>query len=359
MDNKKNKAALIEGDRSYFLSPTGPTLIGKRGCAVWLSDPDIALQHARVIPEREGYVIEPLEGSVEINQAKITGDVLLKTGDRVKVGSTVLVYQGSEQESSASDVRYGFDELFEKVKGSVVGVARDQGFGSGFFVHESGVIVTNRHVVGYEHKLPIHLIDGRQISGDVIRAFPEIDLAFVRIEGISPDVPPFASKATTRVGQTVLVIGHPRGMSNTLTRGIISAMDRQILGNIFLQTDAAINPGNSGGPLFNDYGEVVGVAAMGIGQSQGLNFAIPIELVRQCMKQVFAEEKRVQASHRVYCFVCGLLSAGGAYCPGCGFDLGSRDNSSPAAQPVQNKCPGCGKALGASDRFCSSCGTSI
>jgi len=359
MENKTKKHALIEGDRSYFLNPTGPTLIGKRGCAVWLSDPGVAPKHARIMPEREGYVIEALEGSVEINNAKITGDVLLKQGDQIKIGNTLLVYEGPEQESSVLGVRYSFDELFEKVKSSVVGIARDQGFGSGFFVHESGVIVTNRHVVGYERKLPIHLIDSRQISGNVMRAFPEIDLVFVRVEGISPDVPPFASKATTRVGQTVLVLGHPLGMSNTLTRGIISAIDRQILGNIFLQTDAAINPGNSGGPLFNEYGEVVGVAAMGIGQSQGLNFAIPIELVRQCMKQVFDEEKRVQASHRVYCHVCGLLSAGGAYCPGCGFDLGSRDNSSPAAQPVQNKCPGCGKALGASDRFCSSCGSSI
>jgi S1-C subfamily serine protease len=314
-----------------------------------------------VSPSRNGLVIEAMGGPVSINETPISAPTLLKPGDAVKIGEASFIYEGPLPADAARGQALGYDQLFEKVKDSVVGIRRSRGLGSGFFVHASGLIVTNRHVVGYERQVSAHLADGRQLTGRVVRAFPEIDLAFVRVDGVSPVVPPFAAPATTKVGQAVLVIGHPMGLANTLTRGIISAVDREIMGNVYLQTDAAINPGNSGGPLFNEYGEVLGVATISIGRGTGLNFAVPAEQVRQRVVRLRAEESRVQQGQGVYCNACGLYSVGGAYCPGCGVTLGIPGAGRPSAPPAApgNQCSNCGKALSAGDQFCSACGIRV
>jgi hypothetical protein len=349
---------LFDGQRRYFLSTSGPTIIGQKACAIMLSSPGVALQHARLTPGRSGFTVETAGGEVLVNGQLIAAPTLLKPGDTLKIGESTLTYEGPAV-SSAPEQKLSYDELFEKVKGAVVGIHTATGLGSGFFVHPSGLLATNRHVVGYERAVSVQLADGKQVPGRVVRSFPELDLAFVRLDSPAPFTPPFAPPGLIRVGQAVLVIGHPRGLSNTLTRGIISAVNREVMGNTYLQTDAAINPGNSGGPIFNELGEIVGMAAMGIGQSQGLNFAIPADLVRRRSEQFLAEEKRVAQGQGVYCFVCGYFGIGGAYCPNCGVGLERPTTPQAAAPAGPAPCKNCGKSLNPGDLFCPACGTRV
>ena len=351
------RPALFDGQRRYYLSTAGPTLVGKQGCAILLSAGDVAPQHARLVPGRRGFAIEAVGGEVKVNGSPIAHAVDLSPGDEIGLGSITLTYEGPLEANQ--DQVLSYDQLFEKVKSAVVGIRTSTGLGSGFFAHSSGLIVSNRHVVGYDHEVQVQLANGKQIQGRAVRAFPEIDLAFLRTDLAPTLVPPLAAAGSSRVGQAVLVIGHPMGLANTLTRGIISAVNREVMGNVYLQTDAAINPGNSGGPLFNELGEVVGVATMGLNQSQGLNFAIPVEMVQRKMQQFANEESRVQRGQGVYCVVCGYFSAGGVYCPNCGVTLAEYSQEKTATGNTPAQCPQCGKVLNPGDQFCSSCGRHI
>jgi S1-C subfamily serine protease len=355
------RPALFDGQRRYLLSSSGPTMVGAKSCAILLSCPGIAPQHARLNPIRSGFTIEKVGGDVLLNGVLINTPTLLKPGDSVKMGEATLTFEGPVSGENLPEQKLGYDELFDKVKGCVVSIRTPHGLGSGFFVHPDGLVVTNRHVVQYEKEVAVFSENGSHSSGKVMRAFPEIDMAFVRIEGASPFVPPFSPPGVAHVGQTVLVIGHPMGLANTLTKGIISAVNREVIGNNYLQTDAAINPGNSGGPLFNELGEVVGIATMGIGHSQGLNFAVPIEIVQRRLEQFLTEEARVRRGQGVYCIVCGFYSVGGAYCPNCGVSLADPRQTVTASSLANSSgiCAQCGSALRPGDKFCAACGTPV
>lgn len=351
-----SRPCLRDGERRYFLSPAGPAVIGRQSCAILLSDPGVAPQHARISPSRQGFVIEALGGQVLVNEAPLSAPALLRPGDAVGIGPARLVYEGPEP-ADPQAVRAGFDQIFEQARESVVAVRCGQALGSGFFVRADGLLITNRHVVGYEREVLVQTADGRQEPGAVVRAFPEVDLAFVRIDGGNRPVLPLAPEGSVRVGQAVLALGHPHGLSNTLTRGIISAVDREVRGSLYLQTDAAISSGSSGGPLLNEYVEVVGVATLGMGEGQGLNFAVPAEVVLRRLERLRSEEARLQKGRGVYCVVCGLLSAGGAYCPGCGVELGEKRGAAARLQPAA--CARCSKMLSPGDQFCSGCGLQV
>lgn len=362
MDNlsKQTRPALVDGKRRYFLNLSGPTMIGQRGCAILLNNSGVAIQHARLTPARNGYTIEMVGGDVLINESLINAPTPLNSGDLIKIGEVTLTYDGPSAKDFSEQI-LSYDALYEKVKDSVVCIHTSIGMGSGFYVKTNGLIVTNRHVVGYERDVTVQTTDGKQLIGRVLRSYPEIDLAFIRVQGSSHFIPPFCPPGMVRVGQSVLVIGNPLGLANTLTRGIISAINREIMGNIYLQTDAAINPGNSGGPLFNDLGEIIGVATMGIGSNQGLNFAVPIEFVRTRMEQFILEESRVQFGQGIYCNICGYFSIGGAHCPNCGVSLpnNSLNQKNIPNSIQQNQCQNCGKMLISGDQFCSACGKHI
>lgn len=163
--------------------------------------------------------------------------------------------------------------------------------GSGFVFDDRGHIVTNSHVVSGGGTVSIVGSGGRRQSAEVIGTDPANDIAVLRVSpsaGLRPLG--FADPRTTRVGEPVLAVGSPLGLSGTVTAGIISALDRQVrLGGdsrqSAVQTDASINPGNSGGPLVNARGEVVGVntaiATLEGGGSIGIGFAVPIDRARQ------------------------------------------------------------------------------
>ncbi|MFI6498292.1 S1C family serine protease [Nonomuraea typhae] len=169
---------------------------------------------------------------------------------------------------------------------SVVSVDVGRGGGSGFVVDDRGHVITNAHVVGEADAVSVVLNDGRRFSARVLGADQDEDLAVLEVAGATGLAPATLGRsADLAVGDQVLAIGSPLGLSGTVTAGIVSALDRQVrLGGTTrtaVQTDASINPGNSGGPLVNARGEVVGVntaiAASRGGGNIGIGFAIPID----------------------------------------------------------------------------------
>ena len=170
---------------------------------------------------------------------------------------------------------------------------RRQGAGSGFIIRQDGVILTNNHVVEAAKEITVILTDKREYSAKVIGRDPKTDLAVLKIEpkGDLP-VAQLGDSDALRVGDWVIAIGNPFGLSNTVTVGIVSAKGRVIGAgpyDDFIQTDAAINPGNSGGPLFNSRGEVVGINSAIFSQSGGnigIGFAIPINVAKQLLPEL-------------------------------------------------------------------------
>ena len=179
-------------------------------------------------------------------------------------------------------------ELYNKTRESVVlirsTVSDGVGQGSGFIFDVSGHIVTNFHVVEDALRVTVTFIDGTIFDAEIIGTDPYSDVAVIRIDApISILKPlPLGDSSKLKVGESVVAIGNPYGLANTLTSGIISATGRQMdsAGNYpivdVIQMDAAINPGNSGGPLMNLKGEVVGInTAIPSETSRGIGFAVP------------------------------------------------------------------------------------
>ncbi|MGI9418737.1 MAG: Do family serine endopeptidase [Geminicoccaceae bacterium] len=162
------------------------------------------------------------------------------------------------------------------------------GAGSGFIIDDSGLIVTNHHVIQGADEVTVTLNDGRELDADVIGADPDTDLALLKVEsGAGLPVAKFADSDGVRVGDAVIAIGNPFGLGGTVTAGIVSAKAREIGAgryDDFLQIDAPINRGNSGGPTFNLEGEVIGVNTAihsPTGGNVGIGFAIPANLTQK------------------------------------------------------------------------------
>lgn len=167
---------------------------------------------------------------------------------------------------------------------------RQQGAGSGFIISKDGLIVTNNHVVEGAKELTVTLANKEEYPAKVVGRDPKTDIALVKIQ--SKGTLPAAILGDSdrlRVGDWVVAIGNPFGLSNTVTAGIVSAKGRVIGAgpyDDFIQTDASINPGNSGGPLFNMQGEVVGINTAIIPNGQGIGFAVPVNQATALLPQL-------------------------------------------------------------------------
>jgi len=169
------------------------------------------------------------------------------------------------------------------------------GFGSGFIVEPNGVIVTNYHVVEGADKVEVTLNDGRKFTSTDIKGDPKTDLAIVRINAKNLPFLQFGDSDESEIGDRVLALGAPFGLTGSVTSGIISAKGRSLKLNFyedFLQTDAAINPGNSGGPLVNLDGQVIGVNSAiktKNGGFQGVGMAITSKLTKTVKEQLLKD----------------------------------------------------------------------
>ena len=170
------------------------------------------------------------------------------------------------------------------------GSRRESGLGSGVIISTDGTILTNNHVIEGATRIQVQLNDGTEYDAEVVGADPPSDLAVIRVKASGASFPamPLGESDRLRVGEWVVAVGSPYGLSQTVTTGIISAKGRHNTGinsyENFLQTDAAINPGNSGGALLNLRGELVGINTAIFSRSggyQGIGFAIPIGMARK------------------------------------------------------------------------------
>jgi len=211
-------------------------------------------------------------------------------------------------------------EIFRKASPSVVhitslGAQRDlfslnvqqvpRGTGTGFVWDAAGHIVTNFHVIQGANGAKVTLADQSSFDASLVGAFPDRDLAVLRIEAPKDKLPPIAigSSRDLIVGQRVYAIGNPFGLDQTLTIGIVSALNREIESfnnrsiRGVIQTDAAINPGNSGGPLLDSAGRLIGVntqIASPSGASAGIGFAIPVDEVNRIVPRLIRDGRFVR-----------------------------------------------------------------
>jgi serine protease Do len=172
-----------------------------------------------------------------------------------------------------------------------------RGLGSGFIVQPDGVILTNAHVVDSATDVQVKLTDGREFKARVVGVDKPTDIAVLKIEAKDLPVVRLGDSKGVQVGEWVLAIGSPFGLENSASAGIISAKARSLPNEgyvPFLQTDVAVNPGNSGGPLFDARGQVIGINSQiytTSGGSQGLSFAIPIEVATRIENQLLTHGK--------------------------------------------------------------------
>jgi len=173
--------------------------------------------------------------------------------------------------------------------------------GSGFIISPDGYILTNNHLVGNADKVKVKLLDNRELEAKLIGTDPESDVAVVKIDAKDLSFLELADSDRLEVGEWVIAIGNPFGLSHTVTAGIVSAKGRSGVGitayEDFIQTDAAINPGNSGGPLLNLDGNVVGINTAIISQvrgNMGIGLAIPVNMAKSVYEQLVAGGKVIR-----------------------------------------------------------------
>jgi serine protease Do len=206
-------------------------------------------------------------------------------------------------------------ELYEQASPGVVSVAaqsinpyrlRDRvnrSLGSGFIIQADGLILTNSHVVFGKQTLFVTLDDGTVVPARLVGADPIFDVAVIQIPAPSQGTLPvlkLGSSANLREGEDVIAIGNPLGLDQTVTRGIVSGLNRLLPETPFsvqeplIQTDAPINPGNSGGPLLNRCGEVIGINSEIVPSAQNIGFAIPIDLVKAMLPELVREGRVIR-----------------------------------------------------------------
>src|SRR5512147_1684679 len=178
---------------------------------------------------------------------------------------------------------------------------KERGQGSGVIVEANGLIITNNHVVNKADEIRVFLSDKREFKGKLIGTDAKTDIAIVKIEATGLPTVPWADSDQLEVGEYVLAVGSPFGLTQTVTMGIVSAVGRASMGiaeyEDFIQTDAAINPGNSGGALVNVRGELVGINTAIFSTSggyQGVGFAIPSNMVKSIMDSLVSKGKVIR-----------------------------------------------------------------
>jgi len=205
------------------------------------------------------------------------------------------------------------DEFFKRFFGDKIPQTqphkfRQSGQGSGFIISTDGYILTNNHVVGDADKIKVRLSDGREFDkAKVIGTDPDSEVALIKIEGDNFPVLPLGDSDKMEIGDWVIAIGNPFGLTETVTVGVVSAVGRSKVGiaeyEDFIQTDAAINPGNSGGPLISLDGKAIGINTAIFSQSggyMGIGFAVPINMARSIQEQLLKTGKVIRGYLGIY-----------------------------------------------------------
>ncbi len=237
----------------------------------------------------EFYGSEPLTANPRSGSVNFIAQAVQEVGSAVvRIDATKDLYN---QDMSSPLFKRFFDQDIPSFEPDV-----EEGTGSGFILSSDGRLITNAHVVEGSSTVKVTLKDGQVFNGKVIGVDELTDIAVVKIEANNLPTAKLGNAETLIPGEWAIAIGNPLGFDNTVTIGIISALDRPSAQVgipdkrvRFIQTDAAINPGNSGGPLLNVRGEVIGLNTAIRTDAQGLGFAIPIETAQRIAEQLFTK----------------------------------------------------------------------
>jgi 2-alkenal reductase len=213
----------------------------------------------------------------------------------------------ASDQQALSEYERVINNVYRRTINGVVNLTDGQGTGSGYIIDTEGHIVTNHHVAGQMQEIYITFADRSTGRGRLVGTFPEGDIAIVKAEQLPPGATPveLGDSGALQVGQIVVAVGSPLGLEQTVTSGIVSALNRSIEDisrqesedsslQGLIQTDAAINPGNSGGPLFDARGRVIGMNTLIATRAQssetagsiGLGFAVPVNRVKRVARQI-------------------------------------------------------------------------
>jgi serine protease Do len=227
-------------------------------------------------------------------------------------------------------------QIIERYQKAVIQIATTTGTGTGFYVKEFDLIVTNDHVVDSNAEVTIA---GKAFDKALSRVWytdRKHDLAFLESpKNIELPEIKLGRYEEMKDGDEILAIGHPYGLNYTATQGVISKVDRIRDGLKFIQIDAAINPGNSGGPLVNNKGEVIGVNSFIIRGGDNLGFALPVNYLREALQMYLPVKGEISTR----CFSCDYLVTGanidsGKYCPVCGTEVKLPEMTEKEVEPV-------------------------
>lgn len=253
----------------------------------------------------------PAKDSESINALRQMGKAFAEIAERtspavVGIEAEKVIsqdYPQMRQESPFDDdfFEFFFGPRFHQRRQRPRSKPRQTAKGSGFIISSEGYILTNNHIVGEAEKITVKLKDGKEFEAKIIGTDPESDVAVIKIDAKDLTYLELADSDALEVGEWVLAIGNPFGLSHTVTAGIVSAKGRSNVGlalyEDFIQTDAAINPGNSGGPLLNLDGKVVGISTAIFSRSGGnvgIGLVIPINMAKNIYEQLVDEGKVVR-----------------------------------------------------------------
>ena len=263
----------------------------------------VALVVVSVIAFSLGEGLSSLQGRVE----ELSGELVKLSGEVASLRNELasLKLSGPPSQPSSS-----VEEIYEMVKASVVmvKVERVQGFfvtrvqGSGFVYSASGYILTNNHVVEGARSIQVAFLDGTVAEAELVGADPYSDIGVIRVDASKLKLTPLSLGDSSRlsVGEQIVAVGNPFGLTGTLTTGVVSQVGRLLPTDTgfsipgVIQIDAAINPGNSGGPLLNLRGEVVGITTAiqsSTGEFSGIGLAIPSNIVRRVAQGLIENKK--------------------------------------------------------------------
>ncbi len=286
---RSNKRA----SRILWVLLTGLTMVSVGSCSLRSQNPETTMAQIQKTTEPKNSILPPPILS--------SGDPNFVVGVVQKVGSAVVRIDSSRIVTTQVPGQYA-DPFYRRFFGDRAPSAPQQrverGSGSGFIINCSGQILTNSHVVDGTDTVTVTLKDGRTFKGKVLGEDPVTDVAVIKIDANNLPTISLGNSDILQPGEAVIAIGNPLGLNNTVTSGILSAIDRSRsdIGASdkrvdYLQTDAAINPGNSGGPLMNSRGEVIGMNTAIIRGAQGLGFAIPINTAQKIAQELITKGK--------------------------------------------------------------------
>lgn len=214
---------------------------------------------------------------------KINENYLLTQGQIEQLTSSLIETKedlSSQLSKLKASTSSDFSGIIESAVKSVVSIKTDVAQGSGFIISQGGYIVTNAHVLSGAHYAKALTYNNELISAELIGYDSDLDIALLKIPG-NYNYLKFADSDNVKVGEKVIAVGNPYGLSFSVSEGIVSAVHRSFNNlNAYIQTDVSLNPGNSGGPLINKEGEVIGINNFKISSAEGLGFALESDYVK-------------------------------------------------------------------------------